>query len=341
MSKINIIVCNRKRPKFETGGASAGVKNAEDVLSNNNIYLYLAEMNIVDFIRFLIKIGLKKKTIIAHDIDSCALFFLSRPYLIYHSQGDSVSELISYGNYRYYHIISIWIKQYIAILFCKKITFPTNGAKEVFVGRSLIKNFLINRKSTEPLYGCYIGIDNEYKVLDKENFESLELNILTVSTFIDKKYIESLPGLINSKFSKYNYNWTLVGRGPLKNLIINEIDKYGMGNKTKLITNYISNEELDDYYKKAHVFVMNHKIAICDRAIGQAMYHRLPMVLSRVKSHVEFRENSNLILFWDEFDDFENCYERLLANSIGDQGYEKLWSKGALRMRYKSIFGIE
>ena len=333
-----IICCARNEPLTEAGGSAAGVKNASQVLDDSAVkFVFLKDLGFSKKILLWVSVIFSRTGVIAHDIESCLFFGLKRPHLVFHSQGDTVSEMRMFDNPKLHHLFYYWVVERLAFFLCKTITTPTLGAFDYVVKAYPLWGSYLRRKLTKPLYGLHTS--NKTPRPHKTINNSSRLELLTVSSFLSSKNIASLPYLISSLFKDYDFKWTIIGRGPQENELRNQIEANNLSRKVILVTEFISDDEMNDYYKNADIFLMNHKVAICDRAIGQAMYHSLGLILSKTPSNIELNIFNN-ILFWSDINSFSEVLDYNLYHEQTYKSYEYLWSENALKTRYKQIFNI-
>lgn len=332
-----LIICNRSRPKNETGGAAAATVNAWQIFKEEKKVsaIFIKDLNRMEKTFLILKCLLFRPKVIAHDIEACNFLFFRRPHLVFHSQGSTVQEILMSTKLSYLRRIYFDLHEIFALLVCRSITFPTSGSAKYLCSYKNLYQRLIKNKMTAPLFGLYAG-DSKYVPSEIGYGHGKVLQLLTVSSLLESKAVQDIPELIKKHFDGVDVNWTVIGRGPLLSDLQNNIREHGLCDKVSIITEFLSDEELDEYFRKCDMFVANHKIAICDRAIGQAMYHNKAVLLSDLPASRELNVLGK-VLYWSDFD-------RNSLNSIQRLGnretWKELWSPTSFRKRYINIFKL-
>ena len=147
------------------------------------------------------------------------------------------------------HAIDIYVNPYLIEGKAKKAKFVVTISN--YNKKHLAKNFGINPSKIKIIH-CGIDLD---KFKPKKTKRS-GFFILSVARLVEKK---GLGYLIKSCYSlkkkNIDFKCIIVGNGPLKNELFDEIKKYGLENNIELKGN-IPQSQLDNIFRKADVFVL-------------------------------------------------------------------------------------
>lgn len=85
-----------------------------------------------------------------------------------------------------------------------------------------------------------------------------------------------------------NENLIIIGRGPLKEELINQINKENLSKRIKIISDVESSADLNSYYAQAKCFILpsiskNENFGMVQL---EAMAHKLPLIITNIKSGV-------------------------------------------------------
>ncbi len=168
-----------------------------------------------------------------------------------------------------------------------------NRFSSALVGGLRARDYLIKLGfKSESIFLGYDVVDNHYfqSNSDKARRSSISIRnklglpadyFLASNRFVDKK---NIPGLINSyaqyvRKVKKPWSFVLLGDGPLKGLIIKQIEKMGISSLMKL-PGFVQYDLLPSYYGLANVFVHASTSEQWGLVVNEAMAAGLPMLVS-------------------------------------------------------------
>ena len=314
--------------------------------SKNNITIFnitnymsskLFKINLVD--KLALKIYKKNlsmidpKLIVAHDIDTAiiALKLSIRYILVYHQQGSLKSEYQSLSNKKP-SLISRYkydFKENLAFLNAKKIVFPSKGALKTYLETCSSKNKTTisdNFDKVEIIYNSSKIPDKSEVIGEIKNLPKNKIIFLTVSSISYFKNVTAIPEYLSKNAYKLDFLWIIVGRGPLINLLNQEIERNNIADRTIVINRKLSQNQLKSIYDIADFYIMLHKKSIFDMATLEAMSMSCIPILSRVGGNLEFNIENN-VLYDDVFNQSE-VTEKFIGNykALNFEIYNKFFS---------------
>ena len=219
-------------------------------------------------------------------------------------------------------------------------------AEKVVVNSEFLKNKLLNK--TEGLSNVVVVYpcpgEKFLQPSDKEVVEGLRaklaLNgkkvILTVARMAEGKGFPHLIRLLPQILQKVpNLVWLIVGDGPKRSMLVNEIQKNNLQNITRFLGT-IPYEELPKYYQLADLFVLlTHKDENSEEGWGtvflEAAASGLPVVAGRVGGVEEVVDNLRTGLLVDVYQDqsvvsgvADLLREENYAKELGSAGRERV-----------------
>lgn len=123
-------------------------------------------------------------------------------------------------------------------------------------------------------------------------------HIMTVARFVEKK---GLPDILNAlkilKEENFNFRYTLIGSGPDRKKLTEQITRLGLQDMVEL-TGTVAHENVLEYYRTAHAFVLGCMEAQdgdrdgIPNVIAEAMAMGVPVVSTNVSGVPELIENN-------------------------------------------------
>jgi glycosyltransferase involved in cell wall biosynthesis len=159
-----------------------------------------------------------------------------------------------------------------------------------------------------------------------------EITILSVGRFVEQKdYLTAIKAIAKLKRlinHKYTFRYNIVGYGKLEEDIKSYINKYELAENVKII---INPKDINNYYKKADVFLNTSLFEGQSNSIMEAMSFSLPvictdagdnskLVLNGVNGYLADIKDYNMLA--DHLYSFCNSFE--LRNELGTKSYYHL-----------------
>lgn len=355
-----IIFCTLRDNRGATGGPGGVLYIQKDAIGNkinkfpckyqfNIITLRLGPLKtLINKWLFYLKFRhVKDAYFFTHDIETGELLAnLGKKYsLLYHHQGPIIQELTNFGkklgNYRKNRISKIEHK---ALSCAQSLHFPSNGAVEMYFkskyaacGRNEVNlgkpfyNIIPQVNPVKP-EGFELDIDDSYLTL-------FSLGTLTSAKGQDQT-IKFIQKHINA-FPK-PLRFIMVGRGPLKNQLLSELEKTQKENPTFTYYYYesLSHETVMFIHKISDIYIMLHRISIFDFATLEAMSQRSAVILSKIGGNLDFNKNSNII-FAEDVENDESILTKADFSFLKESNYNvfnSYFSKEAFVNQYKEFF---
>ena len=158
--------------------------------------------------------------------------------------------------------------------------FYPSASKIICVSKGLeneLKRFL-NKSSRTKIVSIYNYIENT-KVFRNPNITS-KLRLLSVGRLIKSKDFSSLLKAIYLIKNDLNVQLTIVGEGPQKEILEDEIIKFGLENICK-IKNYAYN--IEDYYSNSDIYISSSLYESFGNTIVEAMRFNLKIISTDCK----------------------------------------------------------
>lgn len=175
-----------------------------------------------------------------------------------------------------------------------------------------------------------------------------EVTILTVGRFVEQKnYPGILKAIKNCVQNNNNIRLVIVGYGPLESEIRNSIAAENLGENVEIIINPLN---IDEYYRKADIYISASFFEGLSNSIMEAMSYSLPVIATRAG------DNDTLVIdgetgFLVGFDTDEISSRLLLLtsdhalrNTMGEKSYHhlsKFFSEQAFEERYLKLIEDE
>lgn len=321
---INIVNCISDRiemPEGGTGGGSAVLSCMKKVIGvNNQIKYTFSKLNkyslmyntqLADLwgaIQFAFDVAGNERNVayISHDYGTAfGLYLLGKKYVhVSHVQGSRVEEKLNLGEH--ISFVSKLIIRYcekMAFKNAKAVYFPSEGAYKYFCNSKYktIKNNEFNfggvLYNTLYAYPEPATVENISK--DESKLTFLSVGQLTTAKGMDKHtlFFDKLLQVTNK-----NIRYIFVGKGPLENSIIANLDKL----KNKYLNfEYIhikdcTYPQMQYLQNISDVYLMLHRISIFDLTTLELMNKSKCIILSNVGGNPEFSKNKNIILVDDK-----------------------------------------
>lgn len=354
-----LIFCTFRDNKGATGGPGGVLFLQKNILGTkingikciyqfNIIKLRLGPLKIIiNKLLFFIKFyPINDAYFFCHDIETGNLLAqMGKKYsLIYHHQGPLVEEITNFGKKLSKHKINqISQKERNAFVHAQTIHFPSNGAADMYFSSGKANCTKKEVNVSIPLYNVIpkvapIKPDNLNLNYDKAYITLFSLGTLTIAKGQDQTiaFIKEF-----SKVSLKPIRYILVGKGPLKDKLLIELEKI----KKEIPTfKYIYFESLPHstvmyIHKISDIYIMLHRISIFDFATLEAMSQSSAIILSKVGGNLDFNKENNIIYA----EDINNNYTSLNnidINSLKNKNYRvfcNFFSEKAFIKQYENI----
>ena len=280
---------------------------------------------------------------IVHDIElAFILSILRKKYtLIYHSQGPVVEEIYNMGE-----LTSVKKKYYQMIerrAFLKAFTlhFPSKGAENMYFKSkySTCKKDEVN--VGEPLYNTIplVTVAKPHDFNLEETPDTLTFFSLGTLTFA-KGQDQSIDFL--KKFLdvyKKNVRYIMVGKGPLKDQLIEQLEKMKSQNLNFEYYYFenLSHDIIMYLHKISDIYLMIHRISIFDFATLEAMSQSSVVVLSRIGGNPEFNYDNNIIFAEDVLANMSEFVQQDFGEykKKNKKVFEQYFSRDAYKKQYE------
>lgn len=245
-----------------------------------------------------------------HDIEMAALLAdLGLPYsLIFHQQGPIILELSNMG----YNLTEKMKKYYreterSAFINAKTLHFPSNGAADMYFTSEYANCKREEVNLYAPLYNIIPQVEpvkpQELDLVHEEQYITLfSLGTLTIAKGQDQtvKFIREY-----AKKSSMPLRYILVGKGPLKEKLISELEIIKEESPSFVYQYFesLSHDAVMYVHKISDVYIMLHRISIFDFAILEAMSQDSAIILSKVGGNLDFNKDCNVIFAEDAIAD--------------------------------------
>ncbi|GLB48138.1 glycosyltransferase family 4 protein [Neptunitalea lumnitzerae] len=256
---------------------------------------------------------LDHEVIISHDyIDSYVItkFFKNiRLVTVQHSQGSLYTEYTDLHGYKKSFLLK-WFLNHMEKTIYKnaEITgFPSMGAREALMQTHPQIKGILEQKPVAVLYNG-VPIKNEQFQIEKPD---KPLQIITVSKINMAKGIDRVPEYLNQlKERNINFHWTLLGQGPLADILEQEIEKYSLQNHITWIKDRLPHATVMEYLTNSHYYMCMHRFSIFDFSTLEAMLHGCIPLLTNVGGNKEMIQWNNGVLI-DEKEQFAAQFETI------------------------------
>ena len=294
-----------------------------------------------------IGVGLSKMHLFTHDIDTGALLArLGKPYsLLYHHQGPLIEEWTNFGiKMSESRKRRIKRTEKVALTKALSLHFPSNGATEMYFTSKLASCHRKDVNLGTPFYNIIPqvnpikpeGFELEYK---HEKITMFSLGTLTAAKGQDltvafiRKYAKNI-----SKPIRY----ILVGKGPLKGKLIEELEeiKKDIPSFTYYYYASLPHEAVMYIHKISDIYIMLHRISIFDFATLEAMSQHSAIILSKIGGNLDFDKDSNII-FAEDVEHDPSLLTNADITSLQERNYDvfcRYFSEKAFVNQYKSFF---
>lgn len=290
---------------------------------------------------------------ITHDYGSAVgLALLGKRYvLVSHIQGSRVEEKLNFGE-KFTDISKLIIQfcENFAFKNAVAVCFPSEGAYKYFCNSKYktIKNNEFNFGGVlyNTLYAYPEPATVENISRDESKLTFLSVGQLTTAKGMDKHtlFFDKLLQVTNK-----NIRYIFVGKGPLENSIIANLDKL----KNKYLNfEYIhikgcTYPQMQYLQNISDVYLMLHRISIFDLTTLELMNKSKCVILSEVGGNPEFNRDENIILVGENqktaIETFLNSDIKLLGKN-NKEVYDKYFSNDKFREAYyliiKKLIGV-
>lgn len=296
--------------------------------------------------RFLASDAKKNNAVyISNDIYSAyALARYGQKYvLLYHGQGDFVSDLNAFGGQlteREIEFITYVEKE--AIKHSYKTFFPSIGARFHFL--NTIKG-TVHFEENAPLYNSIYDFPaKEYK---KEHSKD-NLFFLSIGQMTRLKGMDRIPDFLNRirKCTGKKIRWIVVADGELKEGVKERMDALNaMAPKEeqmeyKVMDHAVDHQKIYQLMAESDIYLMLHRISIFDFSTLEAMYMGKAIILSDVAGNDEFNINNNILMVNEDLQDSDLISFIQNMDSYGKRNrkvYDDNFSVDRFRERYYKV----
>ncbi len=196
-----------------------------------------------------------------------------------------------------------------------------------FVSNYTKQTYLKYNPSSEKKCKVIYNFINEKNLICNDNpYHNEKFHIISVGRLDDNKnQIEAIP--IAKELKKQfdsQFEWYLVGDGPEKNKILDEIKKNKLENNI-IITGYKNN--IADYYYHSDVLVSLSKSESYGLAIVEALFCNLPVVIKNIPVSKELINNNGVVC-----DTINDIYKELELLINDNKYYQKRKKSSILKV---------
>lgn len=284
---------------------------------------------------------------IANDLFSAfGLYIMGKNYcVLHHGQGDIVKELMLWGN----NLTDkekemIYSIERISVENAYKVLFPSAGA-EYFFRNSFKEKLSFN--TSPPLYNTIIDFPEPKPIEGIEKKDSV-ITFLSIGQMTRLKGIDRIPcfleKIVTSGICPKKIRWIVVADGILKDEIFSLVktinQKYNCIEYIN-IDYKISHAQIFYLFNICDIYLMLHRVSICDFATLEAMYNKKAVILSNIVGNDEFNKEDNILLV-DEKLSLEKLQEYLKKKDeygrLNREVYDKYFSKKSFLNRHYQLF---
>lgn len=354
----NIIFCTFRDNKGATGGPGGVLFLQKEVLGNEIsglkcIYKFNSFcgggkinslLNIMSF--FFECLFSKGNYYFTHDINSgLILGLLGKRYsMVYHNQGPMLEEKFNMGN-KTGKLQASFIKFSERISFKNAITlhFPSNGAAKMYFDSKYASCNRDEVNLSPPLYNIIIPVGKPKNIDFELEVDKTTLTFFSLGTLTKAKGQDLSVDFISNFLVYYKepVRYIIVGKGPLKEQIINKLDEL---KKIHHNFKYYYYESLPHnivmyIHSISDVYIMLHRISIFDFATLEAMSQSSAIILSKVGGNPEFNYCNNVMFAEDAIENMEafskTDFEHLKIKN--KETFDRYFSKDAFRRQYEEF----
>lgn len=282
-----------------------------------------------------------------HDIETGGLLaHLGKRYsILYHHQGPIIQELTNFGkklgNCKKKRLTQI---EHIALSHAQSLHFPSTGAANMYFTSQYAA---CNRNEVnlgKPFYNIIPQVNptkpNDFELDFDDNF----ITLFSLGTLTSAKGQDLTIRFIHKHINAFSkpLRYIIVGRGPLKNQLLSELDKIKKENPSFIYHYYESlpHETVMLIHKISDIYIMLHRISIFDFATLEAMSQHSAIILSKIGGNLDFDMNSNII-FAEDVEANESILIKADFPSLKENNYNVFnchFSKEAFVNQYKEFF---
>ncbi len=299
-----------------------------------------------------------------HSLLAYSILFLNR---------SKIKQLLTKTNFDVIHAQYIFPDGLLAYLLSKKYKIPymITTHNELFYFKHIISNRIATRIINNASFVAPINYSNfnYFNSIGIKNTELIPLGfnksflrpqkeitggvikILTVAELIKLKNIDKVILAVSKLVEKYKITYTVIGRGPEKEKLVQLVDHLQLGQKIEFVDHIDHNQIADETYKY-DIFIMPSYIETFGRVYFEAMAMGIPIICAKNSGIFGyFKENEEGIsVNHNNIDEIAEMIELLIVNpvkrlSIGKNGQKLVesytWEKiaGILHARYMYMNG--
>lgn len=286
---------------------------------------------------------------IVHDVRTAVLLAMMRKKysLIFHHQGPLVEELLNLGvQLSEKEIQQKKRNEKKAFICAKSLHFPSIGASEIYFKSKYASCMKSEVNLSTPLYNVIpsIVVTNQKNIGVERYVDTLtffSVGTLTIAKGQDKTvdFIESFL-----KVYKNPVRYILVGKGPLKDQLLNKLEYLREENNKFSYFYYeaLPHESVMYLHQISDIYIMLHRISIFDFATLEAMALSSAVVLSKIGGNIEVNLENNILFADDVMQDMTTFAKTDFSyyKSKNRAVYEKYFSENAFKFQYEKLINI-
>ena len=355
-----IIFCTLRNNKLATGGPGGVLYLQKSIIGNHIVGIpckYQFNMiskgfgryrDLLKKILFYLKFCITKNAyFFTHDVyTGYILYKLGKRYsLLFHQQGPILQELSNFGmRVRKKQVEKLKKIERIAFMNAETLHFPSNGATNMYFDSSYASCTRNEVNLSFPLYNVIpqenISI-NKYPQIEKDEsvITFFSLGTLTLAKGQDQtiKFIEYFLSA-----QKNPVRYIMVGNGPLKDLLIQELErmKYEYPFFSYIYLESVPHDVVMYLHYISDIYIMLHRISIFDFATLEAMSQGTAIILSKVGGNIDFNKEENILFV----EDIQSNFALLKKNTLDTykrlnlQVFRHYFSKTAFVNQYVKLF---
>ena len=178
---------------------------------------------------------------------------------------------------------------------CKTLFFPYawDASRNIICRSYETLKFMkveVNKKTQKKLVYLPLGVNTEIFYPARKKRESHMLKIITVARLLQKKEITTLIRALGLIKQIYNIRLTLVGKGPLYDMLKEEVHTQNLVKEVTFISD-VPFFKMRDLYCQHDIFILPSRLESLGAAVLEAMACGLPVIISNVGGMLDFAED--------------------------------------------------
>ena len=282
-----------------------------------------------------------------HDVGMAALLAsMHKPYsLIFHQQGPTVLEAINLGRkpgkLKRKFMEATERKAFVN---ANTLHFPSKGAADMYFDSKYANCTRDEVNIVDPLYNIIPELNpKKPESLDLYHDENL-ITLFSLGTLTAAKGQDQTVAFIReyAKVSPKPLRYIMVGRGPMKEQLLKQLDEIKTEVKTfsYIFFESIPHDAVMYLHKICDIYIMLHRISIFDFATLEAMSQHSAVILSKVGGNLDFNMDDNIIFAEDALEDKSILLKADIAE-LKERNYKvfrKYFSEEAFIKQYEDFF---